>query len=187
MYIRDITLYFNFTSTCCTSDGRARFKSLVEPMPNPAGYFKQMDLLAHCDLEEFCVTYDVSRKHKKYKKTYYLSTNIDRERSTREYMKKYVKKFMKVQHKSDYCILMVPEFTSSGVLHWHGVSYIERATHFYTNELKDRLNRKYGRTCGKEVHNYVNYRNYMLKDMLKPTIHRPIYLTNMTIPVSLEN
>lgn len=183
MKFKDIRIFFNIKSQCCNQlqDPLHGWKTLVEPMQNPESYFENLARYKHLDLYEFCVTYDPNRKMKKNRRTYYLDNNIHRETDLRESITKYIstKSFGEGKKISNYILLMFPEFNNMGVLHWHGMMYFNNANYYYCNKVISYFNKKYGRTRGKKVYNFDNYKSYMLKDTKHPTIHRPIYLTDM--------
>lgn len=63
--------------------------------------------------------------------------------------------------------LFVPEFTQMGILHFHGLLYIDNGCDYWVNETKRRFQTKFGRTKGKEIYSLHNYIKYILKDLGK--------------------
>lgn len=161
MKFKDISLFFIIKSDCCINGGIGS-EVLVEPMPEPADYFSQLDIMSHLELYEVCVTFASQ-----------TFSNLTLERDFTEKLTRYLKKFIfKKGVKCNYVLLFVPEYNKSGVLHYHGLVYFDNANYYHAHKLIRYCNRVFGRTQGKLVYNYDNYKKYMLKDQLNPTIHK---------------
>lgn len=63
--------------------------------------------------------------------------------------------------------IMIPEFNKSGILHYHGIIYFDNANDYWCAEIKRIINRTFGNTKGKQVHDIDNYVKYILKDIDK--------------------
>ena len=174
MRIKNINFFFK-PSCCvnCTCDNCISIGSnpLVEPMPASSGIFEYLDTIKHLDIYEFCITYDPRDN----------LSNKSRERNTRNKIGKYLKsKSFHEGTRNKYIILMLPEYNSSGILHWHGMMYFDNANYYYVHKLIRYCQRQFGRTMGKKVFNYDNYKTYMLKDQHHATIHKPIIFNTLS-------
>lgn len=159
LILKDISLYFKCSAMCCNSE--KGLKVLVQPLQKIEPILEMLNDLKHLEIFEFCVTYQPNP-----------NSNLTNEYDLREKLDKWVKRNTKKQ--KNYVILLMPEYSKTGALHWHGMMYFDNANHYHCYKLIRYLNRVIGRTAGEPVKNYENYSNYMLKDGLKPTIHNPI-------------
>lgn len=74
--------------------------------------------------------------------------------------------------------LFIPEYSKEGRLHYHGLVHFHEPLNQYSwaAKFKASLGKKFGRTAGKEVFNWKNYKKYISKDLPKlPNWLKPIY------------
>lgn len=110
--------------------------------------------IKHLDIHEICVT---------FKPKYHHFNSSILHHKFKDFIKNYSLKY--AYFKPVY--IFIPEFNSSGILHYHGIIYFDNANDYWTADLKRVLNTKFGRTIGKKVHKFKNYWAYIMKDIHK--------------------
>lgn len=160
MKFKDISLYFK--SDCCNTTekpiGNTEIgESLVEPIEKNGTLeraFKFFHKICHLDIQEICCT---------FKPKYHQFNATALHNLFRKTIKKYFNKYS--YFRGSY--LFIPEYNSSGILHYHGIVYFHNANEYWSSDLKRMLNNKFGICKGKTVYDIANYKKYITKDLDK--------------------
>lgn len=175
--LRDISLYFK--SSCCNTTNSSIVNTLVETMPKlPASLPVKNNLPYY----EFTSTFDLNKLR-------YSSDCIDLNsilyKKYKNTMIKYIKKYL-IKKQKAYLFYAMPEYTKSGLLHFHVLCYFDNANDHYCNRLILYSGRKFGRTVGKKVYNKENYVRYISKDFNVTNKLLPIYIQENMEPSPKE-
>lgn len=175
---RDITFYFRYNKDerKYAIGNNIELKKRVQGLPTcrtpapavcPAVIFGEgcarLRTLTHCLLHEMTITLR-DKLLNSDKNLLIIHTEI------KDYLlKKITKDFVK-QGLKEYYLLIIPEFSKAGRLHYHVLMYMESSEYYYA-EIKRHCRRRFGRCEGKEIYNLENMINYTKKDINKNKGH----------------
>lgn len=183
----DISKFF-LKSNCCIKNINnitCIGGSLVEPMPKT-----QAELISpfiqYKDLcQELTITFNLTKlgfspscpdlDHVLHNR---VKTNIGK------YIERYL--FPKDIKNQTFHLLLMPEYTSAGVLHFHAIVYISNAVEYYIAKLKRYCQTKFGRTLGKKIYNLDNYVTYIFKDHGNMGMIQPIQISKVINDTSIS-
>lgn len=169
---RDITFYFRYNKDIrkYIIGNNIDVKKNVQGLPScrtpapvacpaeiTAQGFALFRALSNCLIHEMTITF----KDKHLDKNLLLVHTGVKDYLIKKITKDFVKEGLK-----QYTLLIIPEFSKTGRLHYHVLMYMDSSEYYYA-EIKRYLKRRYGRCEGKQIYNLENIILYLSKDIDK--------------------